>query len=516
MTTDPGRGAPPRARTTLDSAHVGDIKGAFGTIGQHEQAHLGLRARSLALLAIVGPGLIVMVGDNDAGGVATYSQAGQNYGTSLLWVLILLVPVLIVNQEMVVRLGAVTGVGHAKLINERFGRFWGWFSVGDLFLLNFLTIVTEFIGVSLSLGYFGVSKYVAVPIAAIGLVAMTASGSFRFWERSMFVFVFANLLVVPLFFMAHPRIGDVARHFVVPGIQGGANSTSILLIIGMVGTTVAPWQLFFQQSNIIDKRITPRWINYERLDTWIGAIVVVVGAAALIAVSAFAFGHTRYFGHFTDAGATASGLDHVLGSIPAAFFAIVLLNASLIGAGALTLSTSYAFGDVIVLIPGAPLGVITLAVQALAGVLLPSASVFLLLLCNDREVLGPWRNATWLNVLAIVIVAVLVLLSLILMATTVFPTIDVTAVSLGGGAALALGLGAAGLISLRSRRGGQGVTEIEPGPTIPKEQWTMPPLALLARPVWSTSRKAAMLTLRGYLVVSVALLIVKAVQLGGG
>src|SRR6202021_1902814 len=135
------------------------------------------RARLLALLAIVGPGLIVMVGDNDAGGVATYSQAGQNYGTSLLWVLILLVPVLIVNQEMVVRLGAVTGVGHAKLINERFGRFWGWFSVGDLFILNFLTIVTEFIGVSLALRYFGVSPYISVPIAGVTLVAITSTGS---------------------------------------------------------------------------------------------------------------------------------------------------------------------------------------------------------------------------------------------------------------------------------------------------------------------------------------------------
>ena len=167
-----------------------------------------MRSRLIALLAIIGPGLIVMVGDNDAGGVATYSQAGQNYGTSLMWVLLLLIPVLIVNQEMVVRLGAVTGVGHAKLIIERFGRFWGFFSVGDLFVLNFLTIVTEFIGVSLSLGYFGVSKFVAVPIAALALVAMTASGSFRFWERSMFVFVFANLLVIPLFFLArHPQIG---------------------------------------------------------------------------------------------------------------------------------------------------------------------------------------------------------------------------------------------------------------------------------------------------------------------
>jgi len=535
-----------RERAVLDSAHVGDIKGSFGTIGQHEEAHRGPRARTLALLAIIGPGLIVMVGDNDAGGVATYSQAGQNYGTSLLWVLLLLIPVLLVNQEMVVRLGAVTGVGHAKLINERFGRFWGFFSVGDLFILNFLTIVTEFIGVSLSLGYFGVSQYVAVPIAAVLLVVITASGSFRFWERSMFVFVFANLLVIPLFFMAHPHASDVAQHLFVPGILGGANSTSVLLIIGIVGTTVAPWQLFFQQSNVVDKRITPRWINYERLDTWIGAFVVVLGAAALICVSAFAFQGTRYFGNFTNAGATATALGDVLGHTAGVFYALVLLNASLIGAGALTLSTSYAFGDVfgtksslhrsfadaklfygifaaliagaaaIVLIPGAPLGVITLAVQALAGVLLPSASVFLLLLCNDREVLGPWRNAPWLNALASAIVATLVLLSLILMATVLFPEINVTALSLAGGAVLLVSLLVAGALNLRSRHEAAAVSVVQEQPEIPKEQWTMPPLALLSRPEWSTGRKVGMLALRGYLLVSVILLIVKAVQLGGG
>ena len=536
---------PARERAVLDSAHIGDIEGAFGTIRQHDTGGRSYRARLLALLAIVGPGLIVMVGDNDAGGVATYSQAGQNYGTSLLWVLILLIPVLIVNQEMVVRLGAVTGVGHAKLINERFGRFWGWFSVGDLFILNFLTIVTEFIGVSLSLGYFGVSKYVAVPLAAAALVAITASGSFRAWERSMFVFVFANLLVIPLFFMAHPDPGAIVHGFVVPGIQGGANSTSVLLIIGMVGTTVAPWQLFFQQSNIIDKRITPRWINYERLDTWIGAFIVVVGAAAILCVSAFAFKGTPYFGHFQDAGTTAIGLGHELGSAAGVLFALVLLNASLIGAGALTLSTSYAFGDVfgtkaslhrsfsdaktfygifaamiagaaaIVLIPGAPLGVITLAVQALAGVLLPSASVFLLLLCNDREVLGPWCNPVWLNVLASLIIAILVLLSMILMATVLFPSIDVTTVALAGGAVLALGLLGFGAVTLRSRRGAAAVTMIGENYGPPKQEWTMPSLALLGRPEWSRGRKVAMLSLRGYLVISVALLIVKAIQLGG-
>jgi Mn2+/Fe2+ NRAMP family transporter len=542
----PEPAAPSQDRFVLDSAHIGDIKGAFGTIKQHEEAHHGLRARLLALLAIVGPGLIVMVGDNDAGGVATYSQAGQNYGTSLLWVLLLLVPVLIVNQEMVVRLGAVTGVGHARLIKERFGRFWGWFSVGDLFLLNFLTIVTEFIGVSLSLGYLGVSKYLAVPIAAVALVAITASGGFRNWERGMFVFVFANLFVIPLFFMAHPNGSQTVHGFFVPGIQGGATSTSVLLIIAMVGTTVAPWQLFFQQSNIIDKRITPRWINYERLDTWLGAVVVVVGAAALMCTSAFAFAGTSYAGQFTDAGGTAQGLDHVLGPTAGAFFAVVLLNASLIGAGALTLSTSYAVGDIfgtksslhrswrdaklfyglfaaviagaaaIVLIPGAPLGIITEAVQALAGILLPSASVFLLLLCNDREVLGPWRNRAWLNALACVIVAVLVLLSLILMATTVFPTINVTVFALIGGTVLAAGLVVLGLFALRSRREAAAAGIVEEPLTIPREQWTMAPLALLGRPEMSSGRRIAMLAMSGYLVVAVVLLVVKAVQLAGG
>ena len=271
----------------------------------------------------------------------------------------------------------------------------------------------------------------------------------------------------------------------------------------------------------------------------------MLGAAALICVSAFAFARTRYFGRFSNAGATAPGLDNTLGGVAGAFFAVVLLNASLIGAGALTLSTSYAFGDVfgmksslhrsfadaklfygifavliagaaaIVLIPGAPLGVITEAVQALAGVLLPSASVFLLLLCNDPEVLGPWLNRPWLNVLASVIVAILVLLSLILMATTIFPNIDVTTVALVGGAVLAVGLLGFGAVTFARTPTGRG-RDGRRGPTVPKQQWTMPPLALLRRPKWSTGRKIAMLTLRGYLAIAVILLIVKAVQLGGG
>jgi NRAMP (natural resistance-associated macrophage protein)-like metal ion transporter len=532
-------GVPP----VLDEAHIGDIRGALGTIRMHDTGERhGWRSRGMALLAIMGPGLIVMVGDNDAGGVSTYAQAGQNYGTSLLWVLLLLIPVLIVNQEMVIRLGAVTGVGHARLINERFGRFWGWFSVGDLFILNFLTIVTEFIGVSLALGYFGVSRYIAVPLAAVTLVGITSTGSFRSWERFMYVFVVANFLVIPLLVLAHPSVGDIAQHTFAPSIDGGASSTAVLLIIAVVGTTVAPWQLFFQQSNIIDKRITPRWINYERADTVIGAFVVVIGAGALIALTAFAFHGTSDFGHFTNAGTVASELARHLGSTAGTFFAIVLLNASLIGAAAVTLATSYAFGDVfgashslnrgpldaklfyasfslmvmaaagVVLIPGAPLGLITTSVQALAGVLLPSATVFLLLLCNDREVLGPWSNPPWLNAIASVIIGVLIELSLILMASTLFPTVNVTHLFLYLSLAFLVVLIGMAAYVLRNRPG--AAVEVEKIPKERRSTWTMPPLALLERPVWSPGRKGAMLMLRGYLVLAVLLLVIKTVQLG--
>src|ERR1700690_2250730 len=175
----------PRAETAaLDDAHIGHIQGAFGTIFQGDVApRKTWRRRLTTLLAIVGPGLIVMVGDNDAGGFATYTQAGQTFGTALLWTLLLLVPVLYVNQEMVLRLGAVTGIGHARLIFARFGRFWGAFSIIDLFLLNALTIVTEFIGIQVALDYLGVSRGIGVAAAAVLVVLAAGTGDFRRFER---------------------------------------------------------------------------------------------------------------------------------------------------------------------------------------------------------------------------------------------------------------------------------------------------------------------------------------------
>ncbi|MBV9289994.1 MAG: divalent metal cation transporter, partial [Hyphomicrobiales bacterium] len=381
----------------LDAAHLGHIKGAFGTILHGDVApRNGWKHRLTTLLAILGPGLIVMAGDNDAGAFATYGQAGQTYGTTLLWTLALLIPVLYVNQEMVLRLGAVTGVGHARLIFERFGRFWGAFSVIDLFLLNALTIVTEFIGISLALDYLGLNKIAGVVVSAGLVIAAASTGDFRRFERFSMVLVFGSLLLVPILLLVHPPLGQVAYDFVVPQLPATDKpSDMMLLVIGLVGTTVAPWQLFFQQSYVIDKRITPRFIRYERLDLWLGIGIVIVGAVAIIAFTAQAFLGTSDFGNFTDAGGIAVGLERYAGRSVGVLFAIALIDAAMIGAAAVSLSTAYAIGDVfsarhslhrpvaeakgfcavyglliivaaaIVLTPNAPLGLLTVAVQTL-------------------------------------------------------------------------------------------------------------------------------------------------------
>ncbi|HVB00316.1 MAG TPA: NRAMP family divalent metal transporter [Acidimicrobiales bacterium] len=523
-----------------------EIRGAFGTLRDEEMVtQKSLKRKLLTLLAVLGPGIIVMVGDNDAGGISTYAQAGQNYGTSLLWTLVLIIPVLIINQEMVVRLGAVTGVGLYRLIAERLGKMWARVSIGGLFLLDFLTIATEFAGVTLSLGYFNISKYVSVPVAAALLVAISSSGSFRRWERFMFIFVFANFLVIPLVILSHPHAGPIIHGYVTPKIAGGVNSTSILFVIGIVGTTVAPWQLFFQQSNIVDKKITPRWINYERADTVIGSAVTVFAATLIISATAFAFsGHAQLAGHFVNGLSVAIGLDKTVGSGAGALFAIILLNASMVGAASVTLTSAYAYGDMagvrsslnrsfaeakqfyfsfailiglaaaIVLIPHAPLGLFVLAVQAFAGILLPLAMVFGLLLCNDREVLGPWVNAPWLNIVAGLVITILLGMSAVLMITTVFPTVptsilfDILVVSGIGGVAsgITLALGSKKQEKLHPQLRTRSV----------RERWQMPPSVLLRPANLSRGRKSVLFMLFAYLLVAVSLLLAKSIELGLG
>ena len=530
----------------LDSAHVGDIHGAFGTIRVGDEApRSGLKSRLMTLLAIVGPGLIVMVGDNDAGAFGTYTQAGQNYGTSLLWTLLLLVPVLYVNQEMVLRLGAVTGVGHARLILERFGKFWGAFSVIDLFILNALTIVTEFIGISLGLGYLGLPKIPGVLLSAIVIIAAASTGSFKRFERVCMVLVAGSLILVPIFLMVHPPLRDVGRDLIIPRLPGGSDlSTVVLLIIAIVGTTVAPWQLFFQQSYVIDKRITPRFIPYEKIDLWIGIAVVVIGATAMISFTAATFAGRPEFGHFQDAAGVARGLAKYVNGTAGTLFAIALIDASIIGAAAVGLSTSYALGDTlglrhslhrkiheakafyavfvailfgsaaIVLIPGSPLGLLTVGVQVLAGVLLPSATVFLLMLCNDRHVLGPWVNGTRMNLFTSAVIAVLVILSLVLTAQVLFPSMSSNAIldMLAGGGVVSLAAAVLYFVYRRFRP----LPSRRILPERDRASWRMPPLALLGAPKLSIETRLGLTVLRTYLLIAMVLVIVRVVEMALG
>ena len=542
----PAEGLVTSSAAVLDSAHLGDIRGAFGTIRLGDnRPRQTWRQRLTTLLAIIGPGLIVMVGDNDAGAFGTYTQAGQNYGTSLLWTLLLLVPVLFVNQEMVLRLGVVTGVGHARLIFERFGKFWGAFSVIDLFMLNALTIVTEFIGISLGLDYLGVSKFWGVLASAAVVVASASTGDFRKFERISMVLVAGSLLLVPIFVLIHPPMGQIAHDALVPHMPPDAKlSDVLLLIIAIVGTTVAPWQLFFQQSYVIDKRITPHFLSYGRADLWIGIAIVIIGAITMMSFTAATFVGTPEFGGFSDAAAVATGMEKHYGRLPGILFAIALIDASIIGACAVSLSTAYAIGDVfaarhslhrkpgdaklfyavytglivvaaaLVLTPGTPLGLLTNLVQSLAGILLPSATVFLLLLCNDQAVLGPWANSRRLNVFTAAVIAVLVMLSVILTASVLFPGItegQIIGVLVGGSA---LTVVIAVVVKMYERWHGIAATEttrvVQQGP---RESWRMPPLASLAPVRLSLLNRTWMLVLRGYLLIAAGLLLTKLVQL---
>jgi Mn2+/Fe2+ NRAMP family transporter len=419
----------------------------------------------------------------------------------------------------------------------------------DLFILNALTIVTEFIGITFVLQFFGISKVAGVCIAAAVTMAAVSTGNFRRFERFAVVLCLMSLLLVPVLVSIHPPAGQMAHDFLIPGWPAHSKLSDVmLLVIGIVGTTVAPWQLFFQQSYIVDKRITPRFMKYEKADLWIGIVFVMIGAVAMISFCAALYAGKPESGNFTDAGGVIADLERYAGRTPAVLFAVALLDACIIGAAAVSLSTAYAIGDVfkirhslhrgvsdakgfylvyfgivaaaatLVLIPGSPLGLLTEAVQTLAGVLLPSATVFLLLLCNDRAVLGPWVNSKKLNVFTGAVVWVLVMLSIILTASVMYPDITGDAILevLAGGTLMAVAGYAATVVVRKLRRESENSAARESEFGLSKEtraNWRMPPLDELPAPQLTMSKRVWMGVLRGYLIVAVALVIVKVVQM---
>ena len=401
--------------------------------------------------AIAGPGIIVMVADNDAGGITTYAVTGARYGFNLVWLVVLFSVLAYFVQEMTVRLGAVTKRGHAEAIFDGFGPFWGWFSLIDLTIVNFLTIVTEFIGMVAAANIFGIPPILTIIAAVVFLTLLVATGSYWTFERITLVFCLLNLVYIPAAFLAKPDWHVVARSIVSPSFSGGLTTSLLTLIMANIGTTIAPWMLFFQQSAVVDKELDEKDVPYSKIDTALGSILTGLGAAFIM----IATGSTLHkIGlNITEASEAALALVPFAGQYAGALFAIGLFDAGLLGAICISLASSWAFGEVfgwahtlnvkvksapwfylfyflnvalagaIVLIPNAPFVLITLFVQVVAVTLLPAALVFLILLLNEKELMGPYVNTRLQNVIDWTIVGAVIAVSSLYGISTIFPNL---------------------------------------------------------------------------------------------
>ncbi|HTY02659.1 MAG TPA: divalent metal cation transporter [Rhodocyclaceae bacterium] len=397
-------------------------------------------------LVIAGPGLVVMIADNDAGGITTYAATGAKYGYNLIWFLLILIPVAYYVQEMTVRLGAVTKRGHAEAIFDGFGAFWGWFSLVDLMIVDWLTLVTEFVGMTAALNIFGIPPWLTVTgvIALMGIIVM--NGRYWTWEKIAMAFCALNLIYIPGAFMVHPQVSDILKDGLVPNLPGGFNGDLFFFLMANIGTTIAPWMLFFQQSSVVDKGLQEKDIPWGKFDTLLGATLTVVVAIFIVVVTG-----TVLKGVDIDSASQAAErllhTNHWVGT----FMAIGLFDAGLLGAICISLASSWAFGEIfgwahslnqnikqapwfyasyfltlitaalVVLIPGAPLVLITLFVQVVAVTLLPAALVFLILLLNDKKHMGDYCNTVSDNVIGGFIVLAIVVLSTLYGISVMFP-----------------------------------------------------------------------------------------------
>jgi Mn2+/Fe2+ NRAMP family transporter len=419
-----------------------------------------LKRRLLILLAVLGPGIITMVADNDAGGISTYAVAGSKFGFNLLWIFLILVPMAYYVQEMAVRLGAVTKRGIAEAIFEGFGPFWGWFSIADLAIVNWLTLVTEYIGMIAAMSIFGVPPLVTYVGVTIVLFAVAMSGKYWTFEKLTLLFCAFNVVYIPAAFWAMesptaPGWGGVFRGFFIPQWPDGNRSEFIFMILALIGTTITPWQLFFQQSAVVDKGLDIHDIRFGKIDTITGSLVTCIVAAFIVITTGAAFFYHKPPIHIEDARQTAEALVPLLpageGAIARKLFAIGLFDAGFLGALCISLSTSWAVGEVfgwahslnrsvkdapwfyavylvtlfsagaIVLIPGAPLITITMFVQVVAVTLLPATLVFLILLLNDESFVGRYVNTRWQNIANWTIVTGITVISTIFAVSTLFP-----------------------------------------------------------------------------------------------
>jgi Mn2+/Fe2+ NRAMP family transporter len=406
------------------------------------------------LWLLVGPGVLVFLGENDAPSMLSYSATGARFGIGFFIPFVVLTFLMgLVVQEMTVRLGAVTHRGHAELIFDRFGRFWGFFSMGDLVLGNFLTLITEFIGIRAGLGFFGIRPAVAVGIGLMVVVAAMTTGRYWTWERITLGLAIFNGLFVPAAILAHPDWPAVGHAMLTwTPLPTGRGSEILLLILADIGATVTPWMIFFQQSAVVDKGMQPRDIRAGRFDTLLGALLASVFAVAAILATVPLFHHGIDASQFAGA-QFAEALRPWIGHVGAALFALGIFEAGIVAAIAISTSSAYAFGEVLqtghslnrplrdawpfystllgsacaaaglVLIPHAPLEFVVLTVNVIAVLAMPPALAFLILLVNDRDVMGEHVNGFWANAAGIAVTVLLVCVGIGFGLATVFPSL---------------------------------------------------------------------------------------------
>lgn len=406
-----------------------------------------LNRRTWLFLAALGPGIITMIADNDAGGISTYAQTGAKTGFNMLWAFIILVPMAYYVQEMTVRLGAVTKRGHAEAIFDGFGPFWGWFSIFDLALINWLTLVTEYIGMTQAMRLFNIPEWVTFLGVTLLLLGIVVTGRYWTFEKITLFFCLFNLVYIPAAFWAM-KTGNVAegwsavaKGFYNPHFAFSSAFTPVVLltlIMANIGTTITPWQIFFQQSAVVDKGMDVQHIKFGKIDTFFGSFLTCLVATFIIVATAGVF----YFSPDSDskwrlidsAAKTAEAMPQVMpnahwGQWARTLFAIGLFDAGLLGALCISLSTSWALGEVfgwahslnrtvreapwfyvayVLMLLSAGLvsliatvevqNIITIFVQVVAVTLLPAALMFLILLLNDKQLMGEHVNTLWQNI----------------------------------------------------------------------------------------------------------------------
>ncbi|HEY1659876.1 MAG TPA: divalent metal cation transporter [Candidatus Sulfotelmatobacter sp.] len=401
------------------------------------RARPGLFSKTRLLWLLIGPGILVMLGENDGPSMLAYAATGAKFGVGFFVPFVILTFCMaIVVQEMTVRLGAATHRGHAELIFERFGPFWGWFSMIDLGIGNFLTLITEFIAVRAGLGYFGIPPWLAILIALIILYTALISHRYWTWERITLSAALFNLIFIPVALMTHPHWHSVAHAIITAKPLPAFNNETLLILLADIGATVTPWMLFFQQSATVDKGLTTKDINFGRVDTVIGAALASAAAVATILATAPLFAHQMSAGNF-QAAEFAQALEPIIGRFGASLFALGMVEAGIVAAITISTSSAYAFGEVahkphslnlpigqgksfyavltlcalaaaaIVLTPGLPLVYVVLVVNVVAVLAMPPALAFLYMLVNDREIMGDLVSPLWTNILSAGVVLLL-------------------------------------------------------------------------------------------------------------